>query len=162
MAKNILLFADGTGNEGGLLPDESRTNVYKLYRATRNGPDLRIDPRRQVAFYLHGIGTPTPGQSSAISAVASSEIEFGIGGCEPPQSHFLCGRGRHRLGYRSPAKVGRGGGVCSLPPCAYATEASRYQQAGGLVFRDADKIEGSRKSGARPLHDTGNHRSVER
>src|SRR5262249_55705375 len=27
MAKNILLFADGTGNEGGLLPDESRTNV---------------------------------------------------------------------------------------------------------------------------------------
>jgi hypothetical protein len=27
LAKNILLFADGTGNEGGLLPDESRTNV---------------------------------------------------------------------------------------------------------------------------------------
>ena len=39
MAKNILLFADGTGNVGGLLPDESRTNIYKLYRATRNGPD---------------------------------------------------------------------------------------------------------------------------
>jgi hypothetical protein len=30
MGKNILIFADGTGNEGGLLPDESRTNVYKL------------------------------------------------------------------------------------------------------------------------------------
>ena len=27
--RNILVFADGTGNEGGLLPDESRTNVYK-------------------------------------------------------------------------------------------------------------------------------------
>jgi uncharacterized protein (DUF2235 family) len=63
MAKNILVFADGTGNEGGLLPDESRTNVYKLYRAARNGPDTRVDPRRQIAFYLHGIGTPTPGQS---------------------------------------------------------------------------------------------------
>jgi uncharacterized protein (DUF2235 family) len=63
MAKNILLFADGTGNEGGLLPDESRTNIYKLYRATRNGPDTSIDPRKQIAFYLHGIGTPTPGQS---------------------------------------------------------------------------------------------------
>jgi len=62
MAKNILLFADGTGNEGGLLPDESRTNVYKLYRATRNGPDTSIDPRTQIAFYLHGIGTPTPGE----------------------------------------------------------------------------------------------------
>jgi uncharacterized protein (DUF2235 family) len=63
MGKNILLFADGTGNVGGLLPDESRTNVYKLYRATRNGPDTTIDPRRQIAFYVHGIGTPTPGQS---------------------------------------------------------------------------------------------------
>jgi uncharacterized protein (DUF2235 family) len=34
VAKNILLFADGTGNEGGLLPDESRTNVYKQIRQT--------------------------------------------------------------------------------------------------------------------------------
>jgi uncharacterized protein (DUF2235 family) len=63
VSKNILLFADGTGNEGGLLPDESRTNVYKLYCATRNGPDSSIDPRTQIAFYLHGIGTPTPGKS---------------------------------------------------------------------------------------------------
>ena len=69
MAKNILLFADDTGNEGGLLPDESRTNVYKVspYWATRNGPDTSIDPRTQIAFYLHGIGTPTPGRSPATS-----------------------------------------------------------------------------------------------
>jgi uncharacterized protein (DUF2235 family) len=60
MAKNILIFADGTGNEGGLLPDESRTNVYKLYRATRTGPESIIDPRKQLAFYVPGIGTPTP------------------------------------------------------------------------------------------------------
>jgi hypothetical protein len=58
MAKNILIFADGTGNESGLLPDESRTNVYKLFRATRIGPDSNIDPRRQVAFYIPGVGTP--------------------------------------------------------------------------------------------------------
>jgi uncharacterized protein (DUF2235 family) len=63
VAKNILIFADGTGNEGGLLPDESRTNVYKLYRATRSGPDSSIDPSKQVAFYIHGIGTPEPGKS---------------------------------------------------------------------------------------------------
>jgi uncharacterized protein (DUF2235 family) len=60
VAKNILIFADGTGNEGGLLPDESRTNVYKLYRATRTGPDSIVDPSRQLAFYVPGIGTPTP------------------------------------------------------------------------------------------------------
>jgi uncharacterized protein (DUF2235 family) len=59
VAKNILVFADGTGNEGGLLPDESRTNVYKLYRATRTGPDSIIDPKKQLALYVPGIGTPT-------------------------------------------------------------------------------------------------------
>src|SRR3954453_7189282 len=62
MAKNILIFCDGTGNEGGILPDESRTNVYKLYRATRSGPDSTVDPAKQVAFYIHGIGTPEPGK----------------------------------------------------------------------------------------------------
>lgn len=60
MPKNILVFADGTGNEGGLLPDESRTNVYKLYRATRTGPDSIINPKKQLALYVPGIGTPAP------------------------------------------------------------------------------------------------------
>ena len=59
MSRNILIFADGTGNEGGLIPDESRTNVYKLYRATRTGPDSNVDPNRQIAFYIRGVGTPT-------------------------------------------------------------------------------------------------------
>ncbi len=58
MPKNILIFADGTGNEGGLLPDESRTNVYKLYRATRIGPDSLVNPVGQIAFYVPGVGTP--------------------------------------------------------------------------------------------------------
>lgn len=62
MARNILVFVDGTGNEGGILPDESRTNVYKLYRATRSGPDSAVDPTKQLAFYIHGIGTPEPGK----------------------------------------------------------------------------------------------------
>jgi uncharacterized protein (DUF2235 family) len=60
VTKNILLLADGTGNEGGLLPDESRTNIYKLYRATRTGPDSIIDPKRQLSLYVPGIGTPAP------------------------------------------------------------------------------------------------------
>jgi uncharacterized protein (DUF2235 family) len=58
MPRNILVFADGTGNEGGLIPDESRTNVYKLYRATRTGPDSPIDSGQQIAFYIRGVGTP--------------------------------------------------------------------------------------------------------
>lgn len=54
MAKNILVFADGTGNEGGLLPDESPTNVYKLYRATRTGPESIIDPNKHGRLIQNG------------------------------------------------------------------------------------------------------------
>ena len=41
MAKNILIFSDGTGQAGGIRFDENRTNIYKLYRATRCGPELQ-------------------------------------------------------------------------------------------------------------------------
>jgi uncharacterized protein (DUF2235 family) len=80
MAKNILIFADGTGNEGGLLPDESRTNVYKLYRATRTGPDSTIDPKKQLAFYIRGIGTPAPRHDSAWDRLKETVSQmFGCG-----------------------------------------------------------------------------------
>jgi len=73
--KNILIFADGTGNEGGLLPDASCTNVYNLYRATRVGPDSPIDPEKQVAFYVPGIGTPIPGEQSSFRQRCDQAIE---------------------------------------------------------------------------------------
>lgn len=61
MPKNILIFSDGTGQAGGLRPDENRSNIYKLYRATRCGPDTEIDPREQLAFYDAGLGSQPPG-----------------------------------------------------------------------------------------------------
>jgi uncharacterized protein (DUF2235 family) len=80
VTKNILVFADGTGNEGGLLPDESRTNVYKLYRATRTGPESIIDPRKQLAFYIPGIGTPTPRHNSLLDRTKEAVRQmFGVG-----------------------------------------------------------------------------------
>jgi uncharacterized protein (DUF2235 family) len=79
MAKNILICADGTGNEGGLLPDESRTNVYKLFRATRAGPDSPIDPEQQLSFYVPGIGTPIPGHSSRWQRLKET-IQQAVGG----------------------------------------------------------------------------------
>lgn len=56
MAKIILIFSDGTGQLGGVRPDQKLSNVYKLYRATRPGPESPIDPRQQVAFYDPGLG----------------------------------------------------------------------------------------------------------
>jgi hypothetical protein len=61
MPKNIVIFSDGTGQAGGINFDEARTNVYKLYRACRVGPDTRIDPSEQVAFYDPGLGSAADG-----------------------------------------------------------------------------------------------------
>ncbi|RDZ28577.1 DUF2235 domain-containing protein [Lysobacter silvisoli] len=70
MPKNILIYADGTGQAGGLRPDQRLSNVYKLYRATRSGPDSPIDPAEQVAFYDPGLGTVT-----ASGAITFSPVE---------------------------------------------------------------------------------------
>lgn len=56
MTKSILIFSDGTGQIGGLRPDQRLSNVYKIYRATRPGPDSPISPSEQVAFYDPGLG----------------------------------------------------------------------------------------------------------
>ena len=61
MAKNIVIFSDGTGQRGGVLVDERRSNIYKLYRATRCGPDSSVNPAEQLAYYDPGIGTLPPG-----------------------------------------------------------------------------------------------------
>ena len=60
MPRNIVIFADGTGQRGGVMVDETRSNVYKLYRATRGGTETSIDPATQLAFYDAGIGTVPP------------------------------------------------------------------------------------------------------
>ena len=46
MSKNVIIFSDGTGQSGGLRFDEDRTNIYKLYRATRCGPEFVGRSRR--------------------------------------------------------------------------------------------------------------------
>ncbi|MCY1327594.1 hypothetical protein D9M69_131310 [compost metagenome] len=69
MPKNVLIFSDGTGQAGGLLPDERRSNVYKLYRATRCGPDSRVDPAEQVAFYDAGLGSASDAEEVKIGFI---------------------------------------------------------------------------------------------
>ena len=69
MAKNILIFSDGTGQAGGLTPDENVSNIYKLFRATRCGPDSDIDPSEQLTFYDPGLGSHPRAVSSELSAL---------------------------------------------------------------------------------------------
>ncbi|MBU4527085.1 MAG: DUF2235 domain-containing protein [Hoeflea sp.] len=61
MAKDILIFSDGTGQIGGMRPDQRLSNVYKMYRAMRPGPDSPISPKEQVAFYDAGLGAGETG-----------------------------------------------------------------------------------------------------
>ena len=61
MPKNIVIFSNGTGQAGGINFDEARTNVYKLYRACRVGPDTKVEPSEQVAFYDPGLGSASDG-----------------------------------------------------------------------------------------------------
>jgi hypothetical protein len=55
--------------------DEARTNVYKLFRATRVGPDTNIDPARQLAFYDPGLGTQ-PSDGSSVTRVYRTIYNF--------------------------------------------------------------------------------------
>jgi uncharacterized protein (DUF2235 family) len=59
--RNIVVLSDGTGQRGGVYFDEARTNIYKLYRAARCGPDSSISPEHQLAFYDPGLGTRSTG-----------------------------------------------------------------------------------------------------
>lgn len=56
MTKNILIFSDGTGQIGGLHPDQKLSNIYKMYRAMRPGPNSPISPKDQVCYYDAGLG----------------------------------------------------------------------------------------------------------
>ena len=71
MGKNIVIFADGTGQRGGMFVDERRSNIYKLYRATRCGPDSSVNPSGQSAFYDPGLGTLPGGIDSPAAAARS-------------------------------------------------------------------------------------------
>lgn len=61
MGKNVVIYSDGTGQAGGFRFDENRSNIYKLYRATRCGPDSIVDPHVQVTFYDPGLGSQADG-----------------------------------------------------------------------------------------------------
>lgn len=81
MPKDICIFSDGTGQMGGKRPDQQLSNVYKLYRAMRPGPDSPIDPADQVTFYDPGLGTEEGGGlSGRIRPILESAVGAGIDG----------------------------------------------------------------------------------
>ena len=56
MAHNIIVSSDGTGQRGGVFSDEERSDIYKLYRATRLEPYRpgALRNHRDVAHFYQG------------------------------------------------------------------------------------------------------------
>ena len=129
MAKNVVIFSDGTGQAGGVRPDQRLSNVYKIFRAARVGPDNSITPGEQVAFYDPGLGTDEDCTaltrawrfvSKLLSAATGRGITRNITDCyeailnlyEPGDRIFLFGFSRGAYTARCVAGVLR---LCGIP-----------------------------------------------
>jgi uncharacterized protein (DUF2235 family) len=152
MAKNILIFSDGTGQAGGLRPDQRLSNIYKLYRATRIGPDSTIDPAKQIAFYDPGLGSaeiPSPGLlqfATVIRKYLSSALGVGltrnVADCyahilqvyEPGDRIFLFGFSRGAYTVRSVSGVIN---LCGVP--TKTREGNPIPRNGSALRRIADE-----------------------
>src|SRR3546814_13639686 len=79
MSKTILIFADGTGQLGGIRADQRLSNIYKMYRAMRPGPHSPIRPSEQVAFYDPGLGSGERGTLTPAYVRKVFEAALGTG-----------------------------------------------------------------------------------
>ncbi|MFN3225401.1 MAG: DUF2235 domain-containing protein [Hyphomicrobiales bacterium] len=126
MGRNILVFSDGTGQIGGLQPDQRLSNVYKLFRAMRPDPQSPIDPAKQVAFYDAGLGVGEIREpffkrvrsflASALGAGIDENVidcyEFIIGNYRPGDRVLLFGFSRGAYTVRAVANVMN---LCGVP-----------------------------------------------
>jgi len=90
MPKNIVVFSDGTGQDGGARPEQRISNIYKMYRISRDHADTGIDPAQQVVFYDAGLGTdvgataltaPVRFVQKLLGSVAGDGIKRNIADC---------------------------------------------------------------------------------
>ena len=129
MSKNIVIYSDGTGQIGGLKPEQRLSNIYKMYRASKIGPDNPIDPREQVAFYDPGLGSgeresffshPFKSINKLLSQVLGTGININITDCyeailkhyEPGDRIYLFGFSRGAYTVRCVANVMN---LCGVP-----------------------------------------------
>ncbi len=141
MTKNIVIFSDGTGQDGGIRPEQRMSNIFKMYRATRPGPDSEIDPNAQVVFYDPGLGTDAgaTGFTSArrwvaklLSSVTGRGITTNIADCyefiinhyRPGDRIWLFGFSRGAYTARSLATVLR---LCGVPTTTPEGELPRFR-----------------------------------
>ncbi|KIT15584.1 DUF2235 domain-containing protein [Jannaschia aquimarina] len=126
MPKNICIFSDGTGQVGGLKPDQRLSNVYKMYRAMRPGPSSPIPPAEQVCYYDPGLGAGDVGGvtfkrvRNVLAAALGTGIDENVIDCyekivsyyEPGDRILLFGFSRGAYTVRAVANVMN---LCGIP-----------------------------------------------
>lgn len=141
MPKNIVIYSDGTGQDGGVRPEQRMSNIFKMFRATRPGPDSSIDPDEQVAFYDPGLGTDAGASgltsirrsfAKLLSSVTGRGITTNIADCyefiinhyRPGDRIWLFGFSRGAYTARSVANVIR---LCGVPTKSPEGELLRFR-----------------------------------
>ena len=157
MSKTILIFADGTGQVGGLRPDQRLSNVYKMYRAMRPGPQSPIRPQEQTAYYDAGLGSSqarafTPGHVRKIfEAALGTGLDDNVIDCysaiiasyRPGDRICLFGFSRGAYTARALANVLN---LCGVPTC---------DGAGGPVPRHGPRVRSIAETAVRKVYNHG-------
>jgi uncharacterized protein (DUF2235 family) len=143
MTKNIVVYSDGTGQDGGARPEQRISNIYKMYRISRDHAETGIDPSRQVVFYDAGLGTdigataltaPMRFVQKLLGSVTGAGIKRNIADCyefivdhyEPGDRIFLFGFSRGAYTVRSLANLLM---LCGVPTKTPAGPLLRYRKA---------------------------------
>lgn len=151
MPKNIVVFSDGTGQDGGARPEQTLSNVYKMYRACRVGPGSAIDPHEQVSFYDAGLGTdigataltaPVRFLQKMLASVTGRGISRNIVDCyefiidhyEPGDRIFLIGFSRGAYTVRCLANVLM---LCGVPTAVGDGPLPRFRKATHDIAEEA-------------------------
>ena len=151
MPKNIVIFSDGTGQDGGVRPEQRISNVYKMYRVCKVGPESGIDPVDQVAFYDPGLGTdigataltaPVRFAQKLAASLSGRGITRNIADCyrfimdhyEPGDRIFLIGFSRGAYTVRCVANLLM---YCGVPTRGADGELLRFRKMTRDIAREA-------------------------
>jgi uncharacterized protein (DUF2235 family) len=143
MSKNIVVYSDGTGQDGGARPEQRISNIYKMYRISRDHAETGIDPARQVVFYDAGLGTdigataltaPVRFVQKLLGSVTGTGIKRNFADCyefivnhyEPGDRILLFGFSRGAYTVRSLANLLM---LCGVPTKTPEGPLKRYRKA---------------------------------
>jgi hypothetical protein len=151
MPKNIVVYSDGTGQDGGVRPEQRVSNIYKMFRASRVSFDNAIDPREQVTMYDAGLGTdvgatamtaPVRFVQKLLSSIDGRGITTNIIDCyafiinhyEPGDRIFLFGFSRGAYTVRSVADLIR---LCGVPTTFPGAPLPRFRSGARKIAEEA-------------------------